>query len=341
MDPSLQAETEALRAAWMRHEAAWLRDYLVADVEDPRRNVQSILTRHFLLTALGGDRWQGLFQAELEFAAALNWLLEPRHGVRCAEDRAAVRYALQTGASNVEGIEVPPFLHRIHRQLPRACDSQIIPNYVEAFLDLPDPLLPEGPEGRAVLDTFQRLWAAVLSDLALPRPTVLEPACGSANDYRFLVQYGLARHLVYTGFDLCETNVHNARQMFPSADFRVANIFQIPAPDRAFEWAFVHDLFEHLSPAALPVAVRELCRVTARGLCVHFFQMDEIPATVVRPVGHYHWNLLSLEQTWSLFAREGFDGQAVHIGTFLQHRTGCAWTHNPNAYTFFLFRARP
>lgn len=341
MDPALQAETERLRQAWMRHEAGWLRDYLVTDVEDPRRNVQSILTRHFLLTALGEDRWQSLFQAELEFAAALNWLLEPAHGVRCAEDRTSVRYALRTGASNVDGIEVPPFLHRIYRQLPCAWQDHPLPNYLEAFLDLSDPPAGEEAQDRAVLDTFQRLWSAVLAGSTLPRPTVLEPACGSANEYRFFVSYGLAHHLAYTGFDLCETNIQNARQMFPTGDFRVANIFKIPAPDRAYEWAFVHDLFEHLSPAALPVAVRELCRVTARGLCVHFFQMDEIAETVVRPVGPYHWNLLSLEQTWRLFAYEGFDGQAIHIGTFLQHRTGCAWTHNPNAYTFFLFRTRP
>jgi len=34
-----------------------------------------------------------------------------------------------------------------------------------------------------------------------------------------------------------------------------------------------------------------------------------------------------------LFAEQGFDVQALHIGTYLRARTGCAETHNPNAYT--------
>jgi SAM-dependent methyltransferase len=340
MDPFLQTETERLRHAWTRHDPAWLRDYLVADVEDPRRNLQSILTRHFLLTALGGDTWQPLFQAELEFAAALNWLLEPAHRIASAEERALLQHALRTGASNVEGLAVPPFLHHLHHQLPRPWHDRVIPNYLDEFLRLPDPLDPDSQPFQSLLNTFQNLWSDLLATVPPSRMTVLEPACGSANDYRFLVRFGLARLFHYTGFDLCEANIANARQMFPSASFHVGNIFEIPAPDAAFEWAFVHDLFEHLSPQALPAAVRELCRVTRLGLCVHFFQMDEIPETVVRPIGPYHWNLLSLEQTWALFAREGFDGQPIHIGTYLQHRTGCAWTHNPMAYTFLLFRIR-
>jgi len=58
----------------MRHDAAWLEDYLVASVEDPRLNLQSILTRHFLVTALTGDRFVALMEQEYRFAAAMNWL---------------------------------------------------------------------------------------------------------------------------------------------------------------------------------------------------------------------------------------------------------------------------
>ncbi len=54
MDPSLQAETEKLARCWMQHEPVWLRDYLVAGVEDPRWNLQSIFSRHFLVRALFG-----------------------------------------------------------------------------------------------------------------------------------------------------------------------------------------------------------------------------------------------------------------------------------------------
>jgi hypothetical protein len=69
--------------------------------------------------------------------------------------------------------------------------------------------------------------------------------------------------------------------------------------------------------------------------------MDEIPEHVVQPLGPYHWNLLSLDQTWNLFAREGFHGVPIHIGSYLQQRTGSPRTHNPAAYTFLLYRSRP
>lgn len=338
MDPHLQAETERLRSAWTRHDPDWLRHYLVRDVEDPRRNLQSILTRHFLLTSLPQPGCDPLFQAELEFAAALNWLLEAAHGVRGGEERDLLRFALQTNADNVEGLEVPAFLRRLYARLPIPSTPVPVPHYLEEFLRLPDPVEPGAPPLESVLDTFRRIWAGLLAPLQPSGLTVLEPACGSANDARFLQSYGLLRLFDYTGFDLCPANVDNARVLCPEARFLVGNIFEIPFPDRSFDFAFVHDLFEHLSPAALAVAVRELCRVVRHGLCVHFFHMDEIPQTVVQPLGPYHWNLLSLDQTWALFAAEGFDGASLHIGTYLQHRTGCPWTHNPAAYTFLLYR---
>ena len=167
---------------------------------------------------------------------------------------------------------------------------------------------------------------------------MLEPACGSANDYRFLEACGLARLVDYTGFDLCETNVANARALFPDARFLVGNVFEIAAPDQAYELCFLHDLLEHLSPAGLERAVQELCRVTRHGLCVNFFQMDEMPDPIVRPVEDYHVTTLSLARSEALFARHGFAVQALHIGSYLRTRISCDETHNPNAYTFLAFR---
>jgi ubiquinone/menaquinone biosynthesis C-methylase UbiE len=132
--------------------------------------------------------------------------------------------------------------------------------------------------------------------------------------------------------------VANARAMFPGARFEVGNAFEIPAADKAFQLCFVHDLLEHLSPAGLERAVQELCRVTRRGLCVHFFQMHEMPDHVVRPVDEYHVNMLSLARTEALFARSGFTIQPLHIGSFLRRRMSCDETHNPHAYTFLAFR---
>jgi len=169
-----------------------------------------------------------------------------------------------------------------------------------------------------------------------PRPTVVEPACGSANDYRFIDAYGLTRLLDYTGMDLCEKNVLNARELFPGAHFACGNAFALPFPDRSFDLCFVHDLFEHLSLEGMEQAVAEVCRVTRAGICVGFFNMHEIAEHRVVPDEDYYWNDLSLVRTRESFVQLGFTGQAIHVGTYLRDRTGCAETHNPNAYTFYL-----
>jgi ubiquinone/menaquinone biosynthesis C-methylase UbiE len=192
----------------------------------------------------------------------------------------------------------------------------------------------------AGLDTFRRLWSEALASESRKTPiSVLEPACGSANDARFLSAFGLARLVAYTGFDLCGKNVENARRVCPEGRFELGNIFSIPAPDGAFDFCFVHDLFEHLSPEALPVAIGEACRVTRQGICAGFFQMDEIADHIIRPVEDYYWNTLSMERVRELFERQGFTGQVIHIGSFLRQKLGCEFTHNPNAYTLILERA--
>ncbi len=126
--------------------------------------------------------------------------------------------------------------------------------------------------------------------------------------------------------------------MFPSVCFQVGNIFEITSQDGAFDFCFVHDLFEHLSLTGLESAVKELCRVVRHGICAGFFQMDEIPEHLVRPVDDYHWNTLSMEKTKALFTEAGFAVQVFHIGSYLHSRVGCDETHNPNAYTFLALR---
>lgn len=337
MNELLQLETERLARSWSRHDPAMLRDYLVADVEDPRLNVQSTLTRHFLLHAIFGERFAELMDAELRFAAAMNWLLQTAREITGAEDWQAIAAGLDSGADNAEGIALPGFLRSTRARLPATACGQNVPDYLGAFLR--DATTWQGSAGfsPSVLDAFMVLWRDALGpESPKGRPAVLEPACGSANDYRYLEACGLARFLDYAGFDLCEANVANARALFPGARFEVGNAFAVAASDRAFDYAYVHDLFEHLSPAGLEAAVAEVCRVTRLGLCVGCFQMDEIEEHIVRPVDDYHVNTLSLERTLELFAGHGFTGEAVHIGTFLRLRFGCEHTHNPNAYTLIL-----
>jgi ubiquinone/menaquinone biosynthesis C-methylase UbiE len=183
---------------------------------------------------------------------------------------------------------------------------------------------------------FEGLWRQRLAKVRRPRLKVLEAACGSANDYRSLAGCGLAAHLEYLGVDLGEKNVRNASAMFPDARFEVGNVFELPYPDGAFECTLVQDLFEHLSADGLARAVAELCRVTRRALCAGFFNLDEIPEHVIRPVEEYHWNTLSLDRVRELFEARGGAVQALHTGAVLRWQASRAETHNPNAYTLIV-----
>ena len=340
MDDSLRLETEKLARSWRQYDAPFLRDYLVAGVEDPRLNVQSILSRHFLIATLFGEKFQELALQELRFAVAMGWLASLARNSGGAEESRAVLHALEHGADDAEGLQIPHFLSGTFRSLPIGLGEITIPNYIRDFLA--DAAGAPTPPGRPApsFNRFASLWHAALSREQPPPVAVLEPACGSANDYRFLGAYGLARLIDYSGFDLCEKNVANARALFPDIRFRVGNVFEIAAPDNSFDLCFAHDLLEHLSPAGLERAVRELCRVTRHGICVGFFQMDELPEHIVRPVDDYHVNTLSLARTEALFSQHGFAVQALHIGSYLRWRVGCSQSHNPNAYTFLAFRER-
>lgn len=336
MKPSLENESGKLVRSWTRHEAGMLRDYLVAGVEDPRLNLQSVLSRHFLVRELTGERFALLMEAEYRFAATLNWLTQLAHRLGDPEEPEVLLYTLRRGADNAEGIEIPQFVVETFAALPARAGELTVPNYLESFLQgaefVGGRMQPHAPS----LDTFCRLWSRALLTETPPDLSVLEPACGSANDFRFLHACGLARLLNYTGFDICPTNVENARALFPGVRFQCGNVFEIAEPDKAFDLCFVHDLFEHLSLEGLQTAVAEVCRVTRKGLCVGFFNMDETREHRIEPFEEYHWNRLSMGRMRELFAEHGFTAQVMHIGTFLRRQVGCEETHNPNAYTFWL-----
>jgi SAM-dependent methyltransferase len=338
MDEALQHETSNLTEAWMQHDTAMLGEYLVSAVEDPRLNVQSVLTRHFLIVALFGTRFQAFLEAELQFAVVLNWLEAVQRRGATAEDRAAIAHALAAGADNAEGLGIPKFVLDAYRRLPLEIDSRHIPNYIELWLrstataeaDNSGPPLPE-----TVIKIFECLWAEQLRWERKTEICVLEPACGSANDFRYFERFGLARLFHYTGFDLCEKNVRNARQLYPDASISQGNVFAIDAPEQSFDYCVVHDLFEHLSIAGLEQALTEICRVSRRGLCLGFFNAHEADEHWVQPVDKYHWNRLSVPRLQILLQRRGFQTQVVHIDTFLKWRFACDQTHNKNAYTLF------
>jgi SAM-dependent methyltransferase len=345
MELSLKAESDRLTRSWLRCDTGVLSDYLISGVEDPRINLQSVLTRHFLARALSAERFSPLMDEEYRFAAAMNWLTGLCGRLHDAEELELVLHALKRGADNVEGIEIPHFIVQTYAALPAAASGLTMSNYIQTFLSgtqfVGGRPIPHEPS----LETFRQLWNQALGEAVSipqlstlnPQPlSVLEPACGSANDYRFLDAYGLAGLVSYTGFDLCAKNIENARALFPGVRFEAGNVFEIAAPDKAFDLCFVQDLFEHLSPAGIKAAVREVCRVTREGLCIGFFNMDEIRDHRVLPVDEYHWNLLSMRLIKELFAACGFVAQVLHVGTFLRRQVGCEQTHNQNAYTFLL-----
>ena len=339
MNDALKLESQKLARSWMQHDAEMLRDYLVSSVEDPRINLQSILTRHFLIQSLTGDQFAPIMEQECRFSAAMNWLLNVVRQSANVEELRVIHYALQRGSDNAEGIELPRFLLQIYQALPMTRGGVTIPNYLETALTraaLQDSKIRFDNE---TLDVFIRIWATFLTEPSpdsQPKLSALEPACGSANDYRFIRAAGIAAQIDYHGFDICQKNVVNARTLFPDLNVSEGNIFEIASANKSFDVCYFHDLLEHLSIEGSAVAVSEICRVTRWGICAGFFNMHEIPETIAQPLDDYYWNVLSLDAVRELFLRHGFSGQIFHIGTLLAQRFGCPYTHNPNAYTFVL-----
>ncbi|MBL7187195.1 MAG: class I SAM-dependent methyltransferase [Phycisphaerae bacterium] len=311
----------------MRHDRGTLRDYLVRDVEDPRINVQSILTRHFLVERLFGERFDLVAEQELRFGLVVNWLLKLLKKSVTVGRLQTVFDALLTGRPDAEGMQIPSYVSETFADL-------MLPNYICDLLNWVPVETTEAPIPEYLMSTFEAIWSEVLAGEQPQSISVLEPACGSANDYRFIETFGIARLLDYTGFDLCDKNVHNARGMFPHARFEIGNVLEIDADDKAFDYCFVHDLFEHLSIEAAEAAISELCRVTRRDICAGFFNMHVGGEHIVKAVGDYHWNTLSLVRTKAVFERYCSGIQVIHIDEFLTSEFGCADAHNKGAYTF-------
>ena len=333
VEEHLKLETDRLAKSWMRHGRDTLRNYLVQDVEDPRINIQSILTRHFLIERLFGRKFEALMEQELRFALVINWLLgllkRPVH----AWQLQATLHALLAPEKLADGLQIPPYVSETFAALA-------LPNYICDLLNWAPVETTDVPIPEYLMSTFETIWQELLAGEQPRRASVLEPACGSANDYRFLDAFGIARLLDYTGFDLCRKNVDNAKRMFPAARFKVGNVLEIEAEHGAFDYCFVHDLFEHLSAEAMETAAAQVCRVTRKGLCIGFFNMCEGDEHIIRTVDDYHWNTLSVARTRVLFERHGFSVEVTHIDTFLRSKFGCGDTHNKGAYTFIITRQR-
>jgi len=335
MEDRFVQETANLIRAWDTTAPESLRDYLVQDVEDPRINAQSIITRHFLLEQLFPGEFADLRYQELRFSAVLNWLLQVIRNYGC-DPLPEIFLAVSSGQACAAALPLPRYVVDAFTDLPTTVDGVYIENYLTSALLHPAPgdidALPDSSR-----DTFHRLWSAVLGGRDVtPRISVLEPACGSANDYRYIHSYGLARFLRYTGFDLTPANVANALAMFPQEEFAVGNILALAAADKSFDCLFVHDLFEHLSVAAMEYALAEVCRVTRQSLCLGFFRMHDAADHIVTPHGHYHVNMLSLSRIRALLEKHGGQVEVIWIDRLVRQLFGKDDTHNPHACTLLV-----
>ncbi len=329
MEYHLQQETNRLRNSWMKHKQDVLKNYLVEDVQDPRINVQSIICRNWLLEQLFDDKFMLLAEHELRFAMVMNWLNTLyKNNIRLNELQA-ILFGLIEKQDEIDGINIPAYVSTTFALLPQ-------PNYIFNLLnwtphDTGDIKIPE-----YLVTVFQKTWADLLEHEQTQKISVLEPACGSANDYRFLESFGISRFLEYFGFDLCPKNISNAKKMFPTVHFDAGNVLEIQADDKSFDYCYVHDLFEHFSIEAMEMAIKEICRVTRKGICVSFFNMHNEKEHITKEVHDYHWNRLSMPILSNLFNEHFEQVHAIHIDSFLASKFSCSDTQNKNAYTFIV-----
>jgi hypothetical protein len=327
------AESDRLRAAWMQYDSEMLDRYLVADVEHPRINLQSIISRCFLIDTIFPNEFTQLIREESRFSICLNFLLRLLKNAHSELNRNSILDALEHGAEKCAGVRIPSYLRDSFELLRRP--NHDIPDYITEALIAPlcdsDQWLPD-----SALSTFEQIWTGILSQRRADKISVLEPACGSANDYRYLRSFGLSPFLKYMGFDLCPKNITNARRRFPPVRFEVANVLDIPVDNDSYDYLFLHDLLEHLSPAALDTALAEICRVIRKQAVLSFFNMADIDEHVVTPVGLYHWNTLSLKKIRQALIGSARDVDVIHIDTFLKDSFSCPDYHNQHAYTLIV-----
>jgi SAM-dependent methyltransferase len=180
---------------------------------------------------------------------------------------------------------------------------------------------------------FAERWRTALADREAPKLSVLEFACGSANDYRAFADYGIARFLDYTGIDLSDTNINNAKRWFPETNFRVDSILSLPEADHSIDYVIGFDILEHLSMEAKQRAMDEAVRICRRGLHFAFFKMAEIPDDIDNPVRGYHANPLSAPRMRDYMEQRFDSAQVINVSELLKGEYGAEHSFNPKAFT--------
>jgi SAM-dependent methyltransferase len=180
---------------------------------------------------------------------------------------------------------------------------------------------------------FERRWQATLAGRTAAPLSVLELACGSANDYRAFADFGLAPFLTYLGLDLNPKNVANARRRFPAVRFEVGNAMATGQPDRSFDVVIASDLFEHLPIPVAAGVLAEAARVARHAVILSFFHMAEIPDHEDRPAAAYHLNRLSRARYEEALAAWFPTVTVTPIPAWLKREFGYEHTYNRGAVT--------
>jgi SAM-dependent methyltransferase len=320
-----------LRCSWDCHPSDFLDRYLVSGVEDPRINGQSILTRALVADALYPGRFDALITEELRFGAVLTWILQQL-------EKGSTRPQLLDAIESPDPAGVPEFVLKSAAWLRgEACP---IPDYITAALCCRDCDQPHYCLSDPALDTFMTIWNEQLSQTPSTTLSALEVGCGSANDYRFFHQSGLARFLNYTGIDIATKNIANAKRHFPGVDFRVQSILTTDFSDSSYDCVFCHDLLEHLSLVAMECALSEMLRIARRDAILHFFNAKRTGDHDVVPVRRYYRNCVSMEKITESLERHSARVMCLQMSRWLQEKIRCPGYHNPNAFSLIVERPR-
>ena len=180
---------------------------------------------------------------------------------------------------------------------------------------------------------FAERWATILADRRADPISVLEFACGSANDYRAFADHGLARFLEYTGVDLTTKNIANARRRFSGVRFEVGDVTSLRYPDGAFDCVIASDVFEHLPVDGMERALAQAARLARSAVVLTFFSMADIPDHIDRPKGAYHWNRLSRPRVEAQLRTHFPVLTATPIAPWLAAEYGYPHSYNRNAWT--------
>jgi len=301
--PGPVTEARLLRWSWASRPAEGLDEYLVIGWQNPRINVQSILIRHELLRRVFGE---GGGEGDRDLMRAeLAFAVELNEALRLESKRT--------------NTPINSFLDQRRMARIRQVGGVIADRETE----------------------FRDRWREALAGRTATRMSVLELACGSANDYRAFAEYGLAPFLDYIGVDLNPKNIVNARRRFPDVQFRQGSALDLEDADASVDVVLASDLLEHLPIGGVDRVIAEASRVARRAVILSFFNMAEIPDHLDRPFAAYHWNQLSRARVEAALAAHFPRVTVIPIHAWLKSELGYGNTYNKRAWTMVAERDTP